>query len=238
MKNKQLGFTIIELLITVAVLAVLMTMLLMAFRGQINKAKDMERKADLERLRIAFNDYYNDDQCYPVDTILDNCGGQELVPYLGEIPCDPVYKLPYCYIADGSSCSQSFKLLAPLTNSFDPIIKKLFCDTGIYCGYEPECDALINPPAGSDYTGFNYGVTSGNVQLANPDATPAPSTTPSPSPSATPGGFACSAGNVGGGIPGSCNSYADPEGAGCPDSWEASDCNSECTLDPTNWCLE
>ena len=235
-KNKRSGFSLIELLVTIAVLAVLMVMLMIAFRGQINKAKDAQRKADLERLRVAFNDYYNDDQCYPVDTILDNCGGQELVPHLNEIPCDPVYELPYCYIADGSSCSQSFKLLAPLANTCDPIIEKLLCDTGIYCGYETECDQ-----GSSDYAGFNYGVTSGNVQLVNPDASAAPSSSPSssPSPSASPG-FACTAGDVDEGEPGECNSYADPVGAGCGAYiwWEDRYCNYECTIDPSNWCLE
>ena len=220
------GFTLIELLVTVAILAVLIIMLLIAWRGQIDKANDAKRKTDLERLKVAFEGYYNDKECYPDSTILDNCRSNDLSPYLNSIPCDPVFDLPYCYISDGSECSQSFKLLAPLANLYDPIIEKLLCNSGLYCGYETEC---AQPDA--DYNSFNYGVTSSNIQLYNPDASPPPTSSPSPSPSSSPvmdGEFACSSGI--------CNSYADPIGAGCPITFYTSDCDGECS-NPDNWCV-
>lgn len=219
------GFTLIELLITVAVLAVLMIMLLIAWRGQINRARDAQRKADLEKIKIAFENYYNDKECFPDQDILQVCRGDALDPYLDKIPCDPVFDLPYCYIHDETNpCGQSYKILAPLKDSNDPIIEKLFCGGDLYCGYEPNCEALINPPAGASYEGFNYGVTSGNVQLFNPDA------------SASPGAFNYACDNAG-----VCNSTGVPQLESCPTfhSYETI-CTVNCCLgdcsDPNNWC--
>jgi type II secretory pathway pseudopilin PulG len=228
----QAGLTLIELLTTAAVISLLILVLFFAWRAQLNKANDAKRKADLERLRVAFEDYYTDNQCYPPVGTIDICRGSALVPYLNLIPCDPVYDLPYCYISDGSDCSQSFKLLSSLKFTSDSVIETLLCDSEVYCGYETEC-----AQPGVEYEGFNYGLTSGNVPLINTDVVPSPIPSPSADPSSSPGGqYACTAGEMEG-DPGVCNSYADPVGAGCPVSYEESDCNNECD-NPDNWCLE
>ena len=238
LKN-NFGFTLIELLVTVAILAVLIILALIAWQNHLNQARDAQRKSDLERISIAFENYYNDKECFPAEDILQICGGDSLNPYLNIIPCDPVYILPYCYIHDpNDTCGQSYKILAPLKAASDSIIEKLLCNGGLYCGYEPNCAASISPPAGSDYGGFNYGVTSGNVQLYNPDAGSSPSPSSSPLPSPTSQTWACTKGDVGAGSPGECNSYSDPIESGCNVWYYTDDCDSECTLDPTNWCLE
>ncbi len=232
MTLKKSGFTLIEFLITIAILAVLMVMTFIGWRNHINQARDAERKADLEKIKIAFENYYNDQECFPAEDILQTCDGDSLNPYLEGIPCDPVFDLPYCYIHDpDNTCGQSYKILAPLKSKNDPIIEKLLCHGELYCGYEANCQTLINPPANADYSGFNYGVTSRNVQLYNPDASPMPSPSPSVSPSPTPPTgptWACDKNGL-------CNSYDDPIDAGCPIWWDVGDCNNEC-INPSNWC--
>ena len=69
----------IELLVVVAILAILMVVAMMGWRTQTVKAKDAKRKDDLYRLKVAFEDYYNDNECtqkyffyhYPSPSLMD-----------------------------------------------------------------------------------------------------------------------------------------------------------------------
>ena len=202
-KSKR-GFTLIELLIVVAIVGLLALLVILALRNKIDRANDAKRKADLQRIAVAFEDYYSDKDCYPDGSILTTCGGSGLKDWgLSSIPCDPVYKTPYCYItdADKPTCFQKFRVLNTLKYLSDPVIKLLGCDTGQYCGWETECN----------YTGsrgFNYGVSSLNTTVLNPNiGIPG---TPPPLPSPPGGTWGCTP--------------ADPQGR--------SDCNNYIT-DPT-----
>src|SRR4030042_4926445 len=123
---KKKGFTLIEMVIAAAILVILLIISMMSWRNHINKANDARRKEDLERVRISFEEYFSDKECYPVADVLQTCGGDSLNPYLDKIPCDPNYHTPYCYItdADNPACFTSFRLLAPLKNLTDIIITK------------------------------------------------------------------------------------------------------------------
>jgi len=218
------GFTLIEMVVALAVLILLIMTLMGSWRNQINKARDAQRKEDLTRLRTAMEEYYNDHECYPNADILELCQSDSLDPYLNKIPCDPTTKLPYCYIPEEDDCPQSFRLLAHLQNQTDPDTTKLGCyESDPFCGWEDNC---ADP--GSYYTGFNYGVSTSNITVANPDLpsptptpiaspttspspavspTTSPSPTPLPSPSPSPGNYACTPSGV-------CNSYADTSTCG------------------------
>jgi len=168
------GFTLIELILVVAILALLITALTLSLRGQRTKAEDTRAKSDLERLKLAFEEYYSDNNCYPPSEWFDNpedCGTTHLTPYLKNIPCDRHTGLPYQLEKDASGCSW-FKLYASLSHWEDPGVQAL-CATG-----------------GS--TLGNYGVSSDNVVLsvACPSPSPigsghssAPSSSPRPSDS-------------------------------------------------------
>lgn len=175
------GFTLIEVIMVVAIIALLVLLAIWTLRNNINKANDAKRKSDLQRIATALEDYYSDEECYPPETILANCGGSELKPYLDTIPCDPVYKTPYCYLPiETSPCYKKYRLLNTLKYLSDPAIKSLGCDSGQYCGWEDECSAAIDS---NSISGFNYGVTSLNTSLLNPNM-PTPTATPStPAPS-------------------------------------------------------
>lgn len=176
------GFTLIEFLVAVAIIALLTLIVITAVRNRINNANDAKRKADLQRIATAFEEYYSDKDCYPVSTTLNTCGGNQLKDFgLNSIPCDPVYHTPYCYVADADAptCFQKYRLLNTLKYLKDPIIKLLGCDGNQYCGWETECGVTGN-------TGFNYGVSSLNTTVLNPDVgVPPPTLPPPPSPSGT-----------------------------------------------------
>ena len=231
MKTK--GFTLIEILIAFAVLVLLALMGFMAWQNQVAKARDARRKADIKRLNIAFEDYYGDKDCYPATDILVDCGGGQLKPYLDQpMPCDPLTHTPYCYVSDGTDCSQEFRILAVLENASDPDIGKLGCAGPYFCGYEEQCKYF-----GS---GFNYGFSSSNVAVLNPNTpfdpgggspSPAASGTPLPSGSPHPGGgtyiYACKTGG--------CESW-DHYPVGCY-FFNNEQCDNICS-NPIYWCIE
>ena len=186
MKLRELrkGFTLIELLVVVAIIALLILIAIQLLLKNLDKANDARRKSDLQRIATAFEDYYSDKECYPIGSILNNCGGSELKSWgLDTIPCDPVYHTPYCYVtdADAPSCFQKYRLLNTLKYLSDPIIKLLGCDSGAYCGWETECGSTGN-------SGFNYGVSSTNTTVLNPNILNPSSPPPLPTPAGGPWG--------------------------------------------------
>ena len=236
--RRQAGLTLIEMITVIAIIIILILIGWMAWRNQFNKAKDANRKDDLQRLSIAFEEYFTDHDCYPPADILSNCGGNELSPYLNSIPCDPLSNTKYCYIPDDTppgTCPRYYRLLSSLDNTTDPIITKLQCHGPEYCGYETECDADVIQNS------YNYGVSSLNVPVLNPEVSPPPDSSPGPGDSPTPspeGNFACHPGidPETGELVGICNSTADPEGDGCPQTFsDPFVCQAACAS-PDNWC--
>lgn len=215
-----------------ALLAILGMLLLFGFSRHQGRARDARRKADLEKIRISFEDYYNDHGCYPPADILTNCRGEQLQPYLVHIPCDPFTHNPYVYLPhEGNQC-KGYRVLAALEDDRDPVVGELGCDTSCGCGYGDE---------------YNYGISSGMslvtescnpLVLPTPSPTPASSpggggSTPSPAPSSSPTStfFACAP-------DGNCNIYYDPDEAGCPSTYaDYSSCQVACN-NPANHCTE
>lgn len=206
------GFTLAEVLIGITILALLFILVLWNWRIQIARGHDATRKSDLARIRIAFEDYYNDYQCYPPVTILTNCDSTTaFAPYLVPIPCDPVTDLPYKYVpVDEGNLCKGYRVLATLYDTSDRAITNLGCNPITGCGW------------GAFY---NWGVSQGaSVAKEGFDA----SATPTLTPPTAPGSHACDPNGI-------CNVYADPIGAGCPVTYQAVDCNNQCG-NHANWC--
>lgn len=102
--HKRFGFTIVELLIVIVVIAILAAISIVAYNGIQQRARDAERSQELIAIQKALELYHIDNGGYPV------CGGvgtnappavgagtalacleDDLVPkYLRAIPVDPV----------------------------------------------------------------------------------------------------------------------------------------------------
>jgi prepilin-type N-terminal cleavage/methylation domain-containing protein len=199
-KIRLSGFSLAELLIVVALIALLAVFGLLAFQSQTIKGFDSKRKTDLNTLRVLFEDYYNDKGYYPGMATFNgyNCvtggGDFDFEKYLQgrKIPCDPVTNKPYLYLTFSdpidptdstvveilcpSNCGK-YKLFAALGNLSDTDIPGSGCspDPSKGCGYGPPL--YDSPPAGFQY---NYGISVGGA-LANPvfDFV-APTPTPTP----------------------------------------------------------
>jgi prepilin-type N-terminal cleavage/methylation domain-containing protein len=152
------GFSLAELLVVFAVLAVLLVGAIGAFspRAQTSKARDIRRKKDLARIRVAFEDFYNDKGCYPKSADYNfgdssKCHKNFFSPWLSPWPCDPS-KQAYYFVLAEAECPKWFEVMANLENKNDSDIPQGW--------YEGE----INLANGLTNKEVNYGVSSTNVK--------------------------------------------------------------------------
>lgn len=215
--RKRDGWTLMELLIVVAILAIIAVIfLLVNWRRSIYRAQDARRKTDVANIRRAFEEYYNDNGCYPSLSILSNCGGADLAPYVAKVPCDPTTKAPYKYQPDTeTNLCLGNRVCAKLQDWNDPDITSLGCHPTEGCGWGAY---------------WNYCLATGTTVVAPgfiPGTSPTPTATPTPGFA---GPYACRRGGV-------CNNVGDPQALGCPQSFAQSDCKNLCG-DPWYWCAQ
>lgn len=149
--NRKRGFTLIEVLITMTTIVAIATVILIAVSPsfQLGKGRDGRRKADLNLLKTAMDDYYNDNECYPDISKLVCKPGTGLIPYMKKVPCDPLTGENYRYENPLSNCD-SYVIYANLENNKDVDIYKTGCLTG--------CQ-------GSNGIVYNYAITSSNIRV-------------------------------------------------------------------------
>lgn len=164
MRNKK-GFTLTELLIVVSILVFLILVSIVSYRKQLIKGLDARRKADLNRIRTAVEEYEKDHDCYPPRGIIENCKpGEGLRPYLDKIPCDPITDDYYRFEIENSDCPSWYILYANLENLNDKTVQELNCLSG--CGPE---------------NSYNYYVSSYNAPSpVSGEASTEPTQTPFP----------------------------------------------------------
>jgi Tfp pilus assembly protein PilE len=176
--KKLRGFSLGELLVVIVIVTLLAIAIIMTYQTQVAKANDAKRKEDLNKYKIAFEDYYNDHNCYQTEEFWNNCtcGGNCLSPYMEKFLCDPTTRQKYYYKsitdADGNpDPCLGYQLYARLENSVDPDINGVGCSWIRGCGF----DAPLSL--------YNYGIAvGGSLTAADFVPNPTPSSTPSPTP--------------------------------------------------------
>jgi prepilin-type N-terminal cleavage/methylation domain-containing protein len=88
------GFTLIEMLIVMAIVALLLTIALPRYFGSLDKSKDVALQENLKVLRVTLDRFYADKGRYP-DT-LDELVTQK---YLRAVPLDPITESAATWIA-------------------------------------------------------------------------------------------------------------------------------------------
>jgi len=170
-KNKKLGFTLVELLVVMAILGILAVVTLGNFRTSQIKARDAQRKSDLRQISNALEAYYNDYAGYPDSDSSGmikacSCGDGDLActwndpgqrefcdenntVYMSMVPGDPLSdpSHSYCYYSEGNL----YRLYAILENENDP-------------------EATLDVPCGV-ISNYNFGISSANT---SPEPTPIP----------------------------------------------------------------
>lgn len=142
------GFSLIEVLIVVAILGILIVLTMFFIQRHLMRARDTQRKSDLDKIRTAWEEYYNDNRCYPPPHHLLNCGSTSLSPYLKTIPCDPLTKQGYLYQSLAGDYCAGYRILVRLEVETDVDITAVGCDPVEGCG-------------GNDGEDYNWGVAVG-----------------------------------------------------------------------------
>lgn len=169
LSTAQSGFTLIEILVVMIIMAVLLSIGGGSYRTSQIKSRDAERKSDLKQVGITLESYYNDQKQYPTShgsnfTIM-GCGAQtecawgaqwvgevvagETPVYMVELPQDPRSNYRYYYWSDGAQ----YQLYARLENDLD-------------------IDALKDGETPQDY-GISCGAANCNYGISSSNTTPA-----------------------------------------------------------------
>lgn len=110
-KHNQKGFTIVELLIVVVVIAILAAVTVVAFNGIQTRARDASRLSDIQTINRAILAYYAVNGTYPEETASPGVGGFEAstdtagtflehlknAGFLAQVPLDPKNSGTYYY---------------------------------------------------------------------------------------------------------------------------------------------
>jgi general secretion pathway protein G len=88
------GFTLVELLVVMAIIALLLTIAVPRYFHSADRAKEAVLKEDLVQIRSAIDKYYGDRGRYPdsLDDLVEK-------KYLRRIPSDPITESPDTWIS-------------------------------------------------------------------------------------------------------------------------------------------
>ncbi|OGE37819.1 hypothetical protein A3F00_03170 [Candidatus Daviesbacteria bacterium RIFCSPHIGHO2_12_FULL_37_11] len=168
------GFTLIELITVITIIAVLSGIGLTSFRGVQSKARDSTRKNDLRQLSVALELYKQNNNGGYYSTGTSECSlansdtfYSAISPFMsgGSVPSDPLTQNgKYCYFSEGTN-GQSFRLFAKLEN----------------CS-----DKDVIDPASCSPTQYNFSVASQDLTIAlGPTSAPTAAPTAAPTPTCT-----------------------------------------------------
>ena len=155
-KIKKTGFTLVELLVVIAIIGILTIVSLSSFTSANIKARDAQRKADLDALSKALMMYYNDNGSFPDQSVINNLWGNVEVGFTGPNAIVYIRKMPkdyksttfFNYVYKTDFAKKYFNIFANLENRNDDQCKK-----------DPNTGVGIYDVLGSKYC---YGISSPN----------------------------------------------------------------------------
>lgn len=128
--NKK-GFTLIEVLIVIAIIGILSSIVLVGLGGFRGRGRDARRISDLRQVQNALELYFSKEGAYPDSTDWDDLADVLRNAAIGvtNIPKDPTASQSYGYCREGSS----YILAAKLEDTGNPSLKDQEGATFIGC---------------------------------------------------------------------------------------------------------
>lgn len=161
---KKNAFTLVELLVVMAIIGVLVTLVAASFRSAQLRGRDAERKSDLRNIANSLELFLSDHGKYPADSsgLIVGCPSTTNGPcqwglgpftdtntvYFKILPSDPATNQTYYYRVVDSPTNQKFQLFARLENSKDPDCINNNCVNPVtyLCGTSATCNFSITSP--------------------------------------------------------------------------------------------
>lgn len=107
MKKRKSGYTLIEIMMVMAIIAILSTLVISAINSARKLQRDTSRRNNVKQLQAALESYYAANKKYPVSTQavgLSAITGVVGSSYIGDTLVDPSGDDGrYCYAANGTS---------------------------------------------------------------------------------------------------------------------------------------
>jgi prepilin-type N-terminal cleavage/methylation domain-containing protein len=108
MKKLNKGFTLVELLVVMAIIALLTSLIIVNIYSSRGKARDAKRVSDLNQIQLALEQFFDRCQVYPTTLTTSSSNGSctgtvTLGNFISVIPTDPKTHSSYTYANDGSS---------------------------------------------------------------------------------------------------------------------------------------
>lgn len=144
MKKFSKGFTLIEMLIVITIIALLASLILVGMGGARAKTRDSRRIADLHNVMNALELYYAKNAYYPIESDWVGLTTALTIENIGvsRIPQDPLNTSPTAksYYYGASTDGQDYGLGADLEtedpalgNDVDEVVYGISCDDPTYC---------------------------------------------------------------------------------------------------------
>jgi general secretion pathway protein G len=138
--NKK-GFTLVELMIVITVIAILATIAVVSFTRVQKQARDTKRRAEIKSLQIALQAYYTEKTSYPVSatSVVASTALAVLAPtYISNLPTGPLgstgSNTNYMYISDAVGYKYSLCVTLEAPTASGSVMWK--ADTSNSAGYE------------------------------------------------------------------------------------------------------
>lgn len=150
MSHLRKGFTLIEIILVMVLLAIITGILLTNFNSSLKRGRDAQRKNDLAQVQKALEIYYSDMQAYPSFTTFFGgklcttvaCSTSERV-YMQRTPKDPSSSYSYVYVPEPGTTPSYYYLYSYIENDKDEgnnisltgFTTNAECATGQLCRY-------------------------------------------------------------------------------------------------------
>lgn len=145
------GFTLLEIMLVGAIIAILAIAIFGQTIFQVDKARDARRISDMANIKRAMEDKAGDDACYPPPP-LPACGSDAWLPYIKNFPCESASDFYYYTDPANPTCPSYYMLFTDLTFEGNAASDDVGCKDG--CSY----------PGASSYP-YDYYVASPNAPL-------------------------------------------------------------------------